>query len=126
MVDFKLVLNDPKTGKSYSREQKDADALIGKSIGDKVEGKELNLAGYEFELKGGSDNCGFPMRKDVGFARKRILAVQGIGMKKKGKGQKSRKTVAGSRISAKTSQVNLQILKYGKEKLDAGSAEEKQ
>lgn len=120
MAEFKLVIG-MKSGKCAQKEVKDASAkaLLGKKIGDKVSGDELGLAGYEFEITGGSDYCGFPMRKDVqGAARKRILAVVGTGLKKKGKGIRQRKTVCGNTIHAKISQVNLKILKEGKEKLD--------
>ena len=119
MVDFKTVINDPKTGKSYTRELKDdsAESLMGKQIADKVEGDGLGMPGYEFEITGGSDHCGFPMRKDVNANRKRILAVKGVGFKKTSKGMRHRKTVCGSRIHGKIVQVNLKILKHGKEKL---------
>jgi len=115
-MEIKVVISDPKTGKSYQRIVKDADAkrFVGLKIGDKVRGEIINLAGYEFEITGGSDYAGFPMRKDVpGTLRKRILAVSGIGFRKIGKGIKQRKTVAGNTIHEKTSQVNLKILKSG-------------
>jgi len=98
MVSFKLVIGS-KTGICVQKEiqEPEAKALIGKKIGDSVKGEELGLAGYEFIVTGGSDNCGFPMRKDVeGTSRKRILAVQGVGLKKKAKGIRVRKTVCGS------------------------------
>jgi len=119
MADFKLVINNPKDGKSYSREIKDpaAETFIGKKIGDKVDGKEIDMTGYEFEIAGGSDHCGFPMRADVDSIRKKILAVSGVGMKKTASGMRHRKTVAGNKIHARISQINLKILKYGKQKL---------
>jgi len=122
MADYKLTLNDPKTGKSYKQEVKDASSILGHKIGDKVKGESFGLPGYEFEITGGSDNCGFPLRKDVSTARKKILAVSGIGLKQGRAGMRQRKTVCGSRITEKTSQVNLRILKHGKDKLDAPSA----
>ncbi len=120
MAEFKVVISDPKTSKSVQKELKgaDADALLGKKIGDKIEGKSLGFEGYEFAVTGGSDKCGFPMRKDVsGTARKRILAVSGVGLKKKAKGIKQRKTVCGNTIHEAISQINLKITKYGKESL---------
>ncbi|MBI2545966.1 30S ribosomal protein S6e [Candidatus Woesearchaeota archaeon] len=117
MADFKLVISDPKSGKSYQREVKDPDssALIGRKIGDTVKGDEFGLAEYEFMITGGSDYCGFPMRKDVsGIARKRILAVKGIGVGKVGKGVRHKKTIAGNTIHPRISQINLKILKEGK------------
>jgi len=120
MADFKLVIANPKTGKCVQRELKapDSNALIGKKIGERIEGNHINLKGYEFEITGGSDYCGFPMRLDVeGAARKRILAVSGVGIKKAAKGIKQRKTVCGNIIHDRIIQVNLKILKEGEEPL---------
>ena len=120
MTDLKLVLADPKTGKCYQREVKEAEAevFLGKKIGEKVKGDSFGLGEYEFKITGGSDSSGFPMRKDIdGVGRKRILVVKGVGVKKKRKGQRQRKTVRGNTIGQKTNQVNLKILKYGKTKL---------
>ena len=120
MADLKLVLADPKTGKCYQREVKEAEAevFLGKQIGKKVKGDSFGLNGYEFEITGGSDSSGFPMRKDIdGVGRKRILIISGVGAKRKRKGQRQRKTVRGNTIGQKTNQVNLKILKYGKTNL---------
>lgn len=116
-MELKIVLSDPKTGKSYQKIIKDADAkrFMGLKIGDNVKGEVLNLAGYEFQITGGSDFAGFPMRSDVpGILRKKVYAVSGIGLKKKEKGLKQRKTVAGNIIYDKTAQVNLKVVKEGK------------
>lgn len=124
MADFKISINDPKTGKSYKKEL-NGEAIIGMRIGDKVKGEMLDLPGYEFEIKGGSDSCGFPMRKDVATDRKKVLTVEGVGVKKKDDGIKQRKTVCGNKINDRIVQVNLSIIKYGKQKLDEPAAEEK-
>ena len=127
MVDFKLTIANPKTGKCVQKELKDPEssALIGKKIGEKIDGSSIGLADYEFELTGGSDYCGFPMRKDVqGTNRKRILAIQGVGIKKKAKGIKQRKTVCGNTIHDKIIQVNLKVLKQGKEDIFAAKKED--
>ena len=130
MTNLKLVLADPKTGKCYQREVKDAEAevFLGKKIGDILKGDSFGLNGFEFEITGGSDSSGFPMRKDIeGVGRKRVLIVKGVGAKRKRKGQRQRKTVRGKVIGQETSQINLKILKDGKTKLDIGkvkSAEE--
>tara|TARA_Y100000310_G_scaffold344530_1_gene457777 strand:- start:2582 stop:3139 length:558 start_codon:yes stop_codon:yes gene_type:complete len=119
MAEFKIVLGF-KEGKCVQREVKDEEAasLIGKKVGEKIEGNLIGLEGYELEITGGSDNVGFPMRMDVkGNARKRILAVSGVGLKKKEKGIRQRKTVAGRTIHADISQINFKVLKVGKENL---------
>ena len=125
MADFKLTIADPKTGKCVQREFKDeSNALLGKKISDKIEGDSINLEGYELELTGGSDNCGFPMRKDVpGTSRKRILAIEGVGLKKKARGIKQRKTVCGNTVYENIVQINLKIVKQGKENLFAAAKE---
>ncbi|MBN1385435.1 30S ribosomal protein S6e [Candidatus Woesearchaeota archaeon] len=121
MADYKLVISDPKTGKSYQKEAKEPDSksLSGLQIGDKVKGETIDMAGYEFEITGGSDFAGFPMRKDVkGILRKKILAVKGTGLAQKDKGIRVKKLVAGNTISEKTAQINLKVIKYGKEPLE--------
>jgi small subunit ribosomal protein S6e len=113
MVDFKIVISDPKTGKTYQKEVKDDDAnkFVGLKIGDKLKGDFLELGNVEIEITGGSDYCGFPMRKDVlGSGRKKILAVGGVGVRNKEKGIKKRKTVCGNTIYAKISQINVRVL----------------
>ncbi len=113
MVDFKIVISDPSTGKTYQKEVKDDDArkFIGLKIGDKLKGDFLELGNVELEVTGGSDYCGFPMRKDVfGSGRKKILAVGGVGIRNKEKGIKIRKTVCGNTIHAKISQINVRVL----------------
>jgi len=119
MAEFKIVIG-AKEGKCLQKEVKDKEAgvFLNKKIGDKVSGDECGFPGYEFEVCGGSDSCGFPMRKDVtGPLRKRILAVKGVGLNMVGRGVRIRKTVCGNTVSAKTSQINLKVVKEGKEKL---------
>jgi small subunit ribosomal protein S6e len=118
---------DPKTGKTYKREIKgdEARAFANKKVGDKISGDGFGLSGYEFLISGGSDYCGFPMRKDVlGTARKRVLISSGVGIRSKRKGMRKRKTVAATTIIPKTSQINLKILKYGKAKLGGEAPKE--
>ena len=91
MVNFKVVIGT-KEGKCVQKDIQEPESKIflDKKIGDTINGDEIGLNGYEFMLMGGSDYCGFPMRKDVeGFSRKRILAVCGTGLKKKANGSSS-------------------------------------
>ncbi len=120
MAEFKLVLSDPKTGKSFQKEVKDdaAKPFLGKSIGDTVKGEAIDLTGYEFKITGGSDKSGFPMRRDVtGTGRKRILSVKTAGLKIQDAGIRKRKTMAGNTVHAKIAQINLAITKHGKAQL---------
>lgn len=119
MVSFKIVFG-LKDGRCVQKELQEpaSKAILGKQIGDKISGDVLGFAGYEFEITGGSDFCGFPMRKDLtGFGRKKILTVQGVGVKKSANGIRQKKTVCGNTIHPKIAQVNMKILKEGKEPL---------
>jgi len=88
-------------------------------IGDTIKGGLIGFPNYEFEITGGSDASGFPMRKDVhGPVKKRILfSKKGIGYKPKRKGEKKRKTVRGNEITFDMTLINLRILKYGETEL---------
>ncbi|MFC1648691.1 30S ribosomal protein S6e [Nanoarchaeota archaeon] len=112
------------SGKCYKRDlsEEESKALMGKKIGDKVKGDGFGLAGYEFEITGGSDNAGFPMRKDLrGAARKKILTTKSVGFRAKRKGERQRRTVSGNTISGRTVQVNMKVLKAGKGPLAAAA-----
>jgi small subunit ribosomal protein S6e len=84
-------------------------------IGDTIKGGLIGFPNYEFQITGGSDASGFPMRKDVhGPVKKKILvSKRGIGYKPLRKGQKKRKTVRGNEITYDMSLINLKIIKYG-------------
>ena len=124
-----LKLNLSHKGKTWKIEV-ESSILAGKSLGDKIQGKEIKpeLEGYELKITGGSDFAGFPMKKDVeGIGLKRVLLTKGWGMHKRPRGDKKkvpqpkglrlRKTVRGKTISEKTIQVNMNILKQGSKKL---------
>ncbi|MFC1801520.1 S6e family ribosomal protein [Nanoarchaeota archaeon] len=132
MAEFKLVLN-AKDGKSYQKQVtgKEAEALLGKNIGEKVSGDTMGFAGYEFEVTGGSDSAGFPMRKGLsGFGRKRIFTKKGVGFKGRDRWKKSqpalrvKKTVCCEKIYPKITQVNLKVLKEGTASLGEAPKEE--
>jgi small subunit ribosomal protein S6e len=85
-----------------------AQTLLGKRIGDTIEGTSLGLQGTELEITGGSDKDGFPMRRDIhGGIRSRILLGKSIGFKKASKGERRRKLVRGDTITEDVVQVNL-------------------
>lgn len=124
MTDFKLVLSTPD-GKSYQKELKSpqADTILQRKIGDILNGDSLGFAGYEFQVTGGSDKAGFPMRKGIVTPRKKIFTGKGVGFSGKNRlGEKQpglgvRKTVCGEMITPQIFQVNLKVLKEGAEKL---------
>lgn len=117
MASFKLVINDPSTGKSYNFEVTGhhAQTFIGKKIGDQVDGINANLPGYKLAITGGSDKAGFPMRADVeGAARRRILLTEGLGYHPKDyPGKRERVSVRGNRVSNDVMQINLSVAKAG-------------
>ena len=62
ILPFKLVISDPETGKAIQYELDDAktNSLVGKQVGEIVEGDALGLPGYKLKITGGSDTSGFP------------------------------------------------------------------
>jgi small subunit ribosomal protein S6e len=113
---MKMIVSDKKTGKSYGSElQKDKEALLmGKKIGDSVEGALFGAAGYTFKLTGGSDKSGFPMRRDISGSRNaRILLTDGVGFHATRKGERKRKLVKGNTYSADIVQVNAIVAEHG-------------
>jgi small subunit ribosomal protein S6e len=87
----------------------------GMKIGETINGGLIGFPNYEFQITGGSDSSGFPMRKDVhGPVKKKILvAKRGIGYNPKRKGQKKRKTVRGNEVTYDMTLINLIVVKYG-------------
>ena len=116
MVELKLVINDAKTGKSYSKalSETESENFLNLKIKDKVKGEHFGFHGYEFEITGGTDKAGFPMRYDLeGVGRKKALLSSGPCVHIKEKGMRVRKTIRGNTIADYTSQVNLKVLTYG-------------
>lgn len=112
-------------GKAKTVELDDAKKVQGLRIGDTFKGELVDLSGYEFEITGGADTSGFPMRRDVeGPAKRRILAIRGVGLKQKAKGVKQRKTVGGNTVSATTAMLNVKVVKAGKQDLFTAPATE--
>lgn len=112
MVTFKVVLSDPKTGKSEASEVKDASAqqLLGRKIGDVFDSSVIGLTG-KIMITGGSDRAGFPMRRDtLGGGKNYVLLTKGVGYKTSEDGVKKRKLVRGGTITEETYQVNAKRL----------------
>ena len=108
MPAFKLVVSDPKTGKSQAHEVKDASAqlLVGQKIGDVVDAASIGLSG-KIMITGGSDKAGFPMRGDtLGGGKNYVLLTRGVGYRTKVEGAKKRKLVRGNTITEETFQIN--------------------
>ena len=116
MVEFKVVVNDTKSGKSYQVPVSGhhANSLIGKKINDEVDGIFVSLPGYKLKITGGTDKDGFPMRYDVpGSTRRRLLLSRGLGFKPKEHGKRKKKSIRGNTINQEIVQVNMKVLKPG-------------
>jgi small subunit ribosomal protein S6e len=109
MAAYKIVVSDPKTGKSEVLEAKDSTAqiFVGRKIGEVV---DLSLVGQNYKVKitGGSDKAGFPMRRDVlGSGKRYVLMTEGVGFKHSVEGEKRRKLVRGGTVTEEIYQLNV-------------------
>ncbi len=121
MVEFKVVINDVKNGKSHQVQVSGhhANSLIGKKIGDEVDGIFVQLPGYKLILTGGTDKTGFPMRKDLpGMIRKRLLLSKSKGFKSKEEGLRRKKSIRGNTINQDIVQINMKVAKYSSKSID--------
>lgn len=112
MANFKLVVGDPKTGKTASYELKDRQAqpLLGLKIGDAFDATVVGATG-KIRITGGSDKSGVPLRHDVhGAVKKYVLLTKGTGLRNVEPGQRKRKLVRGNIITDETFQVNAVIV----------------
>jgi len=122
MVEFRVVVNDIKNGKSYQVQVSGhhANSLIGKKIGDEVDGIFISLPGYKLNITGGTDKDGFAMKKDLpGMGRRRILLSEGKGFKPKERGMRKKKSVRGNTISQDIVQINMKVAKEGSKPIDS-------
>ena len=120
MVDFKVVLSDPATGKAYNIDASGAVAVsfVGKSIGDEIDGSPLGFEGYRIRITGASDRNGTPARKSLQFAgRRKILMTGGVGFHPVVEGERRRKMVRGGEISPDFVQINAIVTTQGSKTL---------
>jgi len=118
---MKIVISDPKSGRSYGIDlDKDKEgSLIGKKLGEKLEGGSVGAEGYELEITGGSDIAGFPMRADVsGPRRVGVILSDGTGIGKQKRGMRAKRNVRGNIISDQIVQVNAKVLTAGSKPLE--------
>lgn len=111
-----VVISEPTSGKSYQAEvPKDKEsALIGRKVGDTVDGGALGAAGYTLVITGGSDAAGFPMRRDVGGPRRtQVLLSAGPGYISTANGSRRSRMVRGNTVSDEIQQINLKVSAAG-------------
>ena len=116
MAEFKTVIADPKGKMAYQKvlSEEKSNALVGKSIGEEIDGIFLDLPGYRLKITGGSDGSGVPMRGDInGNQRRRLLMTDSVGFIPVKDGQRKRKLIRGRNLSGDISQINLKIIEYG-------------
>ena len=112
-----LIISDPETGTSQKVELEDARMapIMGRRIGEVIDGTVADLAGYKIQLTGGTDKDGIPMRPDVhGGVKARIVLSGGVGYKPKNKGERKRVVVRGNTVSADTTFLNFKIVEKPK------------
>jgi small subunit ribosomal protein S6e len=112
MAKFKVIVSDPQAGTSKIVELEEARAapLIGRRVGETMDGSVVDLPAHTVQILGGSDKDGVPMRGNVhGGVRRRVVLSGGAGFNPKNKGERKRKTVRGNVITDEIAQINLKI-----------------
>lgn len=112
---MRIVISE-SSGKSHQAEiPKDKEsAIIGKKIGDELDGNLIGAAGYVLKLTGGSDGSGFPMKVEIyGHAKKLTLMSEGVGFKASRSGERKRRYVRGNAYSSEIAQVNAVVKTAG-------------
>src|SRR6056297_2119662 len=85
MVEFKVVVNDVKDGKSH-----------------------------QIQITGGTDKNGFPMRNDLsGSGRRSLLLSKSKGFHPSEKGLRHKKSIRGNTINQDLVQINMKVDKHG-------------
>ncbi len=116
MAKFKVIVSDPSAkSKVVELEGARAVPLIGKRIGETVDGAVVGMSGVKLQITGGSDKDGFPMRPDIhGGVRINVVLSEGIGFHAKRDGERQRKRVRGNVITEEIVQVNMKISEKAK------------
>jgi small subunit ribosomal protein S6e len=128
MAKFKAIISDPEEGTSKVVELEAARAtpLIGRRIGEVIDGSVVDLPGHKIQIMGGSDKDGFPMRPSVhGGVRRRVILSMGVGFNPTDEGMRKRKTIRGNVITDEIVQVNLKIVEKAKKAKEGKKAKEK-
>jgi len=128
MAKFKIIVSDPETGTSkvVELEETRAAPLIGRRIGEVIDGSVVDLPGHKAQIMGGSDKDGFPMRRDVhGGVRRQVILSGGIGFNPQNEGERRRKTVRGNVITDEIVQLNMKIVEKPKQPKESKKTKEK-
>ncbi|MBN1683455.1 30S ribosomal protein S6e [Candidatus Bathyarchaeota archaeon] len=112
-----LIVSDPSTGKSQKIDLEDSrySPLIGKRIGEIIDGNIANMPGYKLKITGGNDKDGIPMRTDIhGSVKISPILSEGVGYHPKTKGERKRKVIRGNMVSTDIKFLNLMITEQPK------------
>ncbi|MCW4045355.1 MAG: 30S ribosomal protein S6e [Candidatus Bathyarchaeota archaeon] len=129
MAKFKVIVSDPETGTSkvVELEESRATPLIGRKIGEVIDGAILELPAHKVQIVGGSDKDGVPMRPSVhGGVRRNVVLSGGVGFNPKKEGERKRKTVRGNVITDEIVQVNAKIIEKPKKAAESKTEPPKQ
>ena len=128
MAKFQLIVSDTKSriSRATSLEGPRAQALVGKSIGEEVDGKLLGIGNLRLKITGGTDKDGIPMRFDLqGGAKKKAVLAGGVGYRPTNKGQRVRRLLRGRTVTEDTMQINSVLVSGELEKLEKTEKTEK-
>lgn len=130
MAKYKIVLSDPETGKSQLLEVEGSKAvpLVGRRLGETIDGSALGFGGHKIQITGGSDKDGFPMRPDIhGGVKTRVILSKGVGFHSTRRGERKRRTLRGNVITEEIIQINMKIVEKPKKakKSEPSKEEEK-
>ena len=107
-----MLVSDPKAGKvsTVELDAPKARPLVGRELGEEVDGSIFGMAGKKLKITGGSDKDGIPMVANIhGGAKKYVLLAGGVGFKPTAEGERRRKLVRGRMITDETYQLNMVI-----------------
>lgn len=128
MAKFKVIISDPEAGTSKAVELEEARAspLIGRRIGETIDGSILDLPGHKAQIMGGSDKDGFPMRPNVhGGVRRKVVLSGGVGFNPQNQGMRRRKTIRGNVVTDEIVQINVKIVGKPKQSKESKKTREK-
>jgi small subunit ribosomal protein S6e len=113
MAKFKVIVSDPQAGTSKVVELEEARAapFIGRKIGEIMDGAVVDMGATKFQILGGSDKDGVPMRPNVhGGVRRKVVLSGGVGFSATKGGERKRKAVRGNIITDEIVQINAKLV----------------
>jgi small subunit ribosomal protein S6e len=117
MAKFKVIVSDPEEGKSKVVELEGVRAapLIGRKLGETIDGSVAGMSGRKLQITGGSDKDGFPMRPNIhGGVRVSVIVSKSVGFHPQREGERQRKTLRGNVVTEDIVQVNMKVVEKAK------------